>query len=44
MDFRMLFFCGLHIIVLEINFKQNKAPWKTLISFGDKKMVAQRTT
>ena len=38
MDFRMFFFCGLHTIVLEIDFKQNKASWKTLISFGDKKI------
>ena len=25
MDFRMFFFCGLHTIVLEIDFKQNKS-------------------
>ena len=43
MDFRMFFFCGLHTIVLEIDFKQNKASWKTLISFGDKKNLGHPT-
>ena len=37
MDFRMFFFWGLHTILLEIDFKQNKTSWKTLITFGEKK-------
>ena len=37
MDFRMFFLWGLHTILLEIDFKQNKTSWKTLITFGDKK-------
>ena len=37
MDFRMFFFCGLHIIVLEIDFKQNKSIMENFDIFGDKK-------
>ena len=37
MDFSMFFLWGLHTILLEIDFKQNKTSWKTLITFGDKK-------
>ena len=36
MDFTMFFFCGLHTIVLEIDYKKIKASWETLIFFGDK--------
>ena len=33
----MLFLGGLHTILLDIDFKQNKTSRKTLITFGDKK-------
>ena len=45
MDFRMFFFCGLHTIVLEIDFKQNKSIMENFdILWWQKILVAQRTT
>ena len=45
MDFRMFFFCGLHTIVLEIDFKQNKSIMENFdILWWQKIMLAQRTT
>ena len=38
MDFRMFFFWGLHTILLEIDFKQNKTSWKTLITLVTKNL------
>ena len=35
-DFRVFLLRGLHTILLEIDFIQNKTSWKTLITFGEK--------
>ena len=45
MDFRMFFFCELHTIKLEIDFKQNKGIMENFdILWWQKILVAQRTT
>ena len=36
-DFRIFFLWGLHTVLLQIDFKQNKTSWKTLVTFRDKK-------
>ena len=45
MDIRMFFFCGLHTIVLEIDFKQNKSIVENFdILWWQKILVGQWTT
>ena len=45
MDFRMFFSCGLHTIVLEIDFQQNKSIIENFdILWWQTNLVAQRTT
>ena len=45
MDFRMFFFCGLHTIALEIDFKQNKSIMENFdILWWQKILVTPRTT
>ena len=45
MDFKMFFFCGLHTIVLEIDFKQNKSLMENFdILLWQKILVARRTS
>ena len=45
MDFRMFFFCGLHTIALEIDFKRNKSIMEKFdILWWQKILVAQRAT
>ena len=45
MDFRMFFFCGLHTIMLETDFKQNKSIMENFdILWWQIILVAKRTT